>query len=281
MEKLDNTTIKFITSNINKFKYYKHSEEKFKQIKIDNMYTPYLISSYGRIFSLKKDMYNPYEMVPQLIKNSGYMKISLHTDNGPKFVSVHRLVALHFIKNKNNLPVVNHLDGNKTNNMRWNLEWSTQKDNILHAHQTGLANSKGENNCNNVYSLNQIMNVCAMISNNCSIPDIEKMTGVSRFEIYNILYGLVWRDVSKKYDFSNFNYGKEKSQTDENIRRVNQACKLLEQNELTLKEISSKTGLSYTVVRKISIGEIYKYISKNYKLTNFNNKIKYKKRNRL
>lgn len=41
----------------------------------------------------------------------------------------HRLVALHFIPNPNDLPVVNHIDGNKLNNKIDNLEWTTYSDN--------------------------------------------------------------------------------------------------------------------------------------------------------
>ena len=51
---------------------------------------------------------------------------------------VHILVAILFIPNPNNLPIVNHLDGNKWNNDVSNLVWSTQAENVQHAHDTGL-----------------------------------------------------------------------------------------------------------------------------------------------
>ena len=47
---------------------------------------------------------------------------------------VHRLVAITFLSNPDNLPVVNHIDGNKANNHIDNLEWMSFKDNVLHAH---------------------------------------------------------------------------------------------------------------------------------------------------
>lgn len=64
----------------------------------------------------------------------GYLRISI----GKKLMFVHRLVAEKYIPNPDNLPQVNHKDGNKANNCVDNLEWVSNSVNRKHAVQTGL-----------------------------------------------------------------------------------------------------------------------------------------------
>lgn len=56
------------------------------------------------------------------------------TVNGKQFLrTVHRLVALTYLPNPNNLPEVNHKDGDRLNNDVSNLEWTTRSGNAKHA----------------------------------------------------------------------------------------------------------------------------------------------------
>lgn len=69
---------------------------------------------------------------------AGYKNVSLKKKNcKQKVVYLHRLVAQHFILNPNNLPQVNHKDGNKSNNRVSNLEWVSPSQNIKDAHAKG------------------------------------------------------------------------------------------------------------------------------------------------
>ena len=74
---------------------------------------------------------------PQQYKN-GYFFVSLFQNGKNKIFLLHRLVAEAFIPNPDNLPVVNHIDGDKTNPKVNNLEWCSYSENTQHAHRTGL-----------------------------------------------------------------------------------------------------------------------------------------------
>lgn len=69
------------------------------------------------------------------------MYINLYNKDNPKGkkVLIHRIVAEVFVPNPDNLPEVNHKDGNKLNNCVDNLEWVTRKGNMEHAMFKGLA----------------------------------------------------------------------------------------------------------------------------------------------
>lgn len=76
----------------------------------------------------------------------GYKRIVLMKDAKKKRYMCHRLVAETFIENPNNLPFVNHIDGNRGNNSIDNLEWCTQEENEQHAVNVLGKTMKGKTN---------------------------------------------------------------------------------------------------------------------------------------
>ena len=86
----------------------------------------YQVSNLGNVKSLKtnKNLY-----YTKSGRNREYLKVSLVRNNKRKMVSIHRLVAEHFISNPNNYPCVNHKDECKNNNVWTNLEWCDEKYN--------------------------------------------------------------------------------------------------------------------------------------------------------
>jgi hypothetical protein len=70
----------------------------------------------------------------QLDKATGYYKIVLYLNRKGKQQTVHRLVALTFLPNPDNLGYINHKDENKGDNHFHNLEWCTGKYNLEYSH---------------------------------------------------------------------------------------------------------------------------------------------------
>jgi hypothetical protein len=79
------------------------------------IYSQDRINTYGRFWEGRK-------IIPCL-NNHGYYYVVLSKNGTQKQFKVHRLVALTYIPNPNNLPCINHKDYNRQNNNLNNLEW--------------------------------------------------------------------------------------------------------------------------------------------------------------
>jgi len=86
----------------------------------------YQISNLGSVKSLK---YGKERILKPIKKKDGYLTVVLY--NGvEKKMYIHRLVAINFIPNENNLQEINHKDENKDNNCVKNLEWTDHITNM-------------------------------------------------------------------------------------------------------------------------------------------------------
>jgi hypothetical protein len=105
----------------------------------------YHVNSSGEVKSLKRVISEPRwgirtykEKIMKQGVVAGYPAIRASKDGESIILYVHRLVASAFIPNPENKPCVNHIDGNKLNNHKDNLEWCTHQENAQHAVKTGL-----------------------------------------------------------------------------------------------------------------------------------------------
>lgn len=117
---------------------------------------PYEVSDHGNVrLSATK------EPVKVGIDSIGYPCISKFTMKlyGKSFIRVHRLVAESFLPNPENKKEVNHIDGNRANNHVSNLEWSTHKENMRHAVETGLNWHFGEKHVWNRLKLHEVKEI--------------------------------------------------------------------------------------------------------------------------
>lgn len=145
-----------------------------KSIIIDGKESHYLISENGDIFNKKFNRW----LNPQASGTLRYKMCSIFIDGKRYRETVHRLVANAFLDNPENLPQINHIDGNKMNNHVDNLEWITGRDNITHQFETGISKGKAyrkikvyDSNGNFLYvmpSLNQTAKKTGVNSGNIS-----------------------------------------------------------------------------------------------------------------
>lgn len=129
--------------------------EKFKLSKES---VRHLISNHGRLYSL-----DTQKFLTPVRHNQGYLQYSL----GRKLrFLVHRMVAINFLPNYDNLPYVNHINRNKQDNKIQNLEWVSPSDNNFHR-----------------YSTKEYRNLSDII---VSKPDLSKYKQIEGYENYYV-----------------------------------------------------------------------------------------------
>lgn len=90
--------------------------------KVIEGFEDYEVSNHGRISHNGK-------ILKGTDNGIGYKRVMFKVDGRRKFKYVHRLVASAFIPNRENKPLINHIDNNPANNHVDNLEWCTHQEN--------------------------------------------------------------------------------------------------------------------------------------------------------
>lgn len=166
----------------------------------------YQLSNYGNIrtlegFFIKKRRGGKLEMAVYKEEKSrtlrkdknGYLRISLWENETVEWCICHRLVAMYFVPNPNNYPVVMHLDNNPSNSFFKNLRWGTQKMNIQQSIADGRWRFGGKNN-KTVLSEIQIPEIRRLLNEGIPRRQIAKQYNVSKGAIENIRKGLTWKN---------------------------------------------------------------------------------------
>jgi hypothetical protein len=166
-------------------------DEEFKKVVINGeSFDNYLISNYGRVYSLHSK-----RILHRKINNYGYVRFKLYKDGKIKYISGHRLVAFAFVVNPKPgiYNTVNHLDENKQNNKWTNLEWTNDKGN-LNWKDCQKRRSKQREKKIFQYDLNK-----NLIAEYNSFPELRKQNGYTPSVICNhikngIPYdGYIWK----------------------------------------------------------------------------------------
>lgn len=124
----------------------------------------YTITTEGKVITYKQ---NPPREMKTWLQKSGYENIKLCRNNITYHFLIHRLVAEAFIPNPNNLPEVNHINKNRSDNRVENLEWCTRLDNLYDSYST-LSATRNYKFCRLVDKSNILLGEFGNIKQACS-----------------------------------------------------------------------------------------------------------------
>lgn len=165
-------------------------EEQWKECKLDYpCHEKYFISNLGRIKDeagkeVETKFSHGYEV---------FYYIDSEFASQTRIQTIHRAVAKAFIPNPNNYDMVNHIDGDKANNIVANLEWVNNGMNAEHAYHQNLHKHAR-------YTDNQVRTACMLLMDP-KIPQIQisYMTGIDKKTISDIRRGRRWSHISKNF----------------------------------------------------------------------------------
>lgn len=170
----------------------------------------YEVSNLGRIKALQITL--PHYKSGTMIRKEkflkpwdkdGYRIVGLSKNRQMRTYSVHRVVAIAFMPNLNNLPEVNHIDADKSNNKVSNLEWCDRLYNSRHAAENGLMNPiKGENHWNTKLTELDVFKMRHLYESNppsyrkpYSCDKLGKLFGVSKTVVAKIIKRTSWTHI--------------------------------------------------------------------------------------
>jgi len=133
------------------------------------------------------------------LTRDGYVKVRLLYQGKDKTMRVHRLVAEAFVFNPENKDTVNHIDGNKQNNIVSNLEWLDRTEQMFHAYKLGLKTSRvGSQNTNAKLADEQVREIrksYVPYSKECGTVALAEKYGVTNRVIGLIVKNKAYKNV--------------------------------------------------------------------------------------
>lgn len=165
----------------------------------------YAVSNYGRVKTLSRKIRYIHAVTGEehfRLSTERFLKVHCNGLTGYKFHQlyknkkmhnkpIHQLVAHAFIPKIKGKDYINHIDGNKHNNVVANLEWCTNEYNHHHATITGLV-AKGERVSSSKLTERCVNAIKYFLSKGHSHSELSKAFNISRSNISQISEGKTW-----------------------------------------------------------------------------------------
>lgn len=218
----------------------------------------YEISSNGIVRNIKTGR----RLKPDLHKE-GYDRVTLSKDGVSKHLFNHRLVAISFLPNEENHPVVNHIDGNRQNNAVENLEWCSHKHNAQHAIKLGLKTIKTGEDCSYAKLSNDIASeIIKDIKSGKKYAEISEEREISQATISMIKTGKRWNTEAIKVSKGSMQGSANPSSklTEDDVREI---FELLKQG-IPQNEIGERYGVVKGLISDIARRKSWSHVETDY-----------------
>lgn len=210
----------------------------------------YFITDQGDVFNAKG------KKLKGQVNIDGYHTFNLWIDGKSYTKRRGRMVAEAYVPNPNNYPVVDHIDGDRLNDSKENLEWVTTLENNLRS--IGKFPERHKNNTKLSYEI--VHEICRMLEGEYQNKELSEHFGVGIDVIKKIRNGVSWTEVSCDYKIRH--KAPKGKYSEEQIIEV---CELVNQG-YSNKEIETMTDgkLTTSLVKSVKSGKSYKRISCKY-----------------
>ena len=155
----------------------------------------YQVSNFGNVKSLGNSFSRKERFLKLSPQSKGYLTVVLQKNATRKMVLTHRLVAEHFIYNTESKRQVNHINGDKTDNIVENLEWVSHRENLDHAIKNNLT-LKGEENRNSKLKDIDVIKIHCLLQKGTTTKELSESYNVSYSTIDGIITNRYWKHLN-------------------------------------------------------------------------------------